>query len=474
DDFRNARAFAPGAPAVVICREGDDGLAEAVLSAGAQDCLPEAGLDARTVARTLRQAVIRAGAHARSLRERFEALPFGMLLATGRKVAMANPAAQALLGRSEAELASLSILDLFPEDARLVLQGALDSFPGEVPGSRFEAELERPGAAPSECLVLISGALLNDAPAVAIYLVARGDGDRRRPGSSQEQAEKMKALERMAGSMVHDFNNLLTAINGYGDHLLGMTGSEGPLASGLQAIRRAGEAAAGMTRSLAVFGHPAGTDASAVRVDDALREMGPLLKEILGSRIELRFRLKAGPAAVRLEPGQLEKIVLALAANARDAMPGGGILALETAKADIGPGDAFTHLAAKEGAHVSLTVEDSGMGMRSETLERLFEPFYTTKRGGRGTGLGLANVYGVVSRAGGGISVASVPGRGSRFRIHLAQDAAPPLADAPRLAPGWSRSGESADASGGGGETVLVVEDEPSLREMIAAILKRY
>ncbi|MEO6097799.1 MAG: response regulator [Fibrobacteria bacterium] len=501
DSFRAAAALLPGSPLVAIHPGDDPALAESAIAEGAQACLLKDGLDGGSLAQALRQAVLRSRAEARRFRALFDSAPIGILLAAGRRIIMANPAGLALLGRSAADLAQASVLDLFPEWARPLLEKALDASADEIPETRFTAELERPGASTVRCQVFATSAMLNDAPAVALYLASQESGESvgkggnggkggksftavgqpntllgtggaaRDPGTTEHmrQARKMEALGRLAGGVAHDFNNLLTAINGYSEHLLTLPGAEGAIASGLKAIRRAGDTAAAMTRSLMSFSRSDGMTARSVRVDAAIKEMEPVLQRLVGDVVEFRMRLDAGKAAVRMEPGQLEQLLLNLCVNARDAMPTGGTLTLTTSIADVPQGMVFSHLAAAPGEHIIISVQDTGTGMSPETLECLFEPFYTTKRGGRGTGLGLATVYGIVSQAGGGINVTSQAGEGSGFRVLLARDKTAvdePVPNAAASDPEWKTQANR--------KTVLVVEDEPSLREMILTILQRY
>ncbi|MDQ3000298.1 MAG: response regulator, partial [Fibrobacterota bacterium] len=405
----------------------------------------------------------------------------GIMLAAGRRVIMANPAALEIFGRPESALGHLSVLDLFPSASSALLEKALDAGPGEIPETRFVAELERPDGTSLRCRAYVTAAVLNDAPAVALYLASLQDkagtpaapatkveeeGSGPTQGGHHLQTRKMDALERMVGGIAHDFNNLLTTINGYSEHLLTMPCATGPMESGLKAIRRAGETAAAMTRSLMSFGRSEGGDGRPVGVDASLLEMAPMLKRLLGSRIELRVEPAAGTAAVLLEPEQLEQVILNLCVNASDAMPQGGVLTVSTSLAETEAGGSFTHMAPGEGTQVVITVEDNGTGMDAETLECIFEPYFTTKQGGRGTGLGLTTVYGIVGTAQGGIDVSSLPGKGSAFRIYLAMSTVEAEPESPAAEPVWKSRSNS--------ETVLVVEDDPSLREMIVTILERF
>jgi two-component system, cell cycle sensor histidine kinase and response regulator CckA len=459
EGFRRLMGMLPGVPVVVLSRGGDPGLAEQVISEGAQACLDKDGLDGGALAQALRQAVVRSRAEALRFKALFDTAPMGIMLAAGRRVIMANPAALEIL----------------------------DAGPGEIQETRFAAELQRPDGTTLRCQAYVTAAVVNDAPAVALYLASLEDkagtpiaasdaaegaeesadeGSRPSPVGHILQGRKMDALERLAGGIAHDFNNLLTAINGYSEHLLTMPGATGSMESGLKAIRRAGETAAAMTRSLMSFSRTGNDEARPVPVDASILEMAPMLRRLLGARVELRVEPGAGTAAVLLEPGQLEQVILNLCVNARDAMPQGGVLTLSTSREEPDPGEAFTHMAPGNGPHVIIKVGDTGTGMGRETLECLFEPFFTTKQGGRGTGLGLATVYGIVSAAHGGIDVSSGPGEGSVFRIFLAVSEVEAEKGIPASEPVWKSRANS--------ETVLVVEDEPSLREMIVTILERF
>ena len=489
ESFRRASALLPGTPLITLIQGQDPDLAEIAIAEGAQACLSKDGLDGGSLAQALRQAVLRHRAEARRYRALFDSAPIGILLAAGRRVAMANPAGLEIIGRSEADLSQSSVLDLFPEGVRPLLEKALDAAEGEIPQARFSVDLDRPNARSMRCRVFVTGAMLNNAPAVALYLAEQeapaaypfsGEAGEKEsvPAGHQRQSLKMDALGRLAGGIAHDFNNLLTTINGYSEHLLTLPGVEGALASGLKSIRRAGDAAAAMTRGLMSFSHAEGGQPRSVRVDAAIADMAPVLKRLVGDGTEFRIKLEAGDASARLDPGQLEQLVLNLCVNARDAMPDGGVLtlatSLEDAAADAGASHSpYSHLAPMQatGGHIVISVQDNGIGMGPETLECLFEPFYTTKRGGRGTGLGLAAVYGIVSQARGGISVTSAPGEGSRFQIHLIHEqveagSGGSVSPASSEEPGWKPQPNR--------ETILVVEDEPSLREMILAILERY
>jgi PAS domain S-box-containing protein len=274
------------------------------------------------------------------------------------------------------------------------------------------------------------------------------------------QAQKMEAVGRLAGGIAHDFNNLLTAILGYGD--LMMPKLHDPTLRGkMQEIRKAAERASALTRQLLAFSRKQVLVPEVVPVASLIGEMSKMLRRLIGEDIELVTPMLPAAAAVRADPGQLEQVLMNLAVNSRDAMPRGGKLTIEVAVVE--PDDAFCkdHPDVAPGPQVVISVTDTGVGMDAEVRKHIFEPFFTTKELGRGTGLGLATVYGIVKQSGGHIEVDTAPARGTTFRIFL------PAVEAPRPAPALSL-----DAVVGGSETVLLVEDEAALRSLAQEILR--
>jgi PAS domain S-box-containing protein len=490
DAYRRVRAMAPGVPIVALAPAGAEETPVALAAEGAAACLPRQSTTAEVLAWTLRQAVLRDRAEARRYKALFDSVPIGILLAAGRRVAMANPAALAALGCREDDLARLSVPDLFPPDLRPLVESALDAgLAGEPGETSFPAALRRLDGSTAPCRVFMKGAILNDAPALAFYLAFQGAPGpaAAAPDAVPRAQERMEALGRMAAGIAHDFNNLFAAINGYSEHLLSQPGVEGTMARGLKSIRRAGEAAASMTRGLLAIGPAGSGEARPRRVDAAVDETAPMLGSLLGPSVKLRVRPGAGPAAAMLESGLLERILSPLCARAAQAMPGGGSVTVSTATASSVDPSEFTHLApASPGPYVVVTVQDEGAGLEGPALERVFEPYAGARPGSgepRSAGLGLAAVFGQASLAGGGLSVRPGPDGGMEFRIWL------PRADVPAEprperedAPGAPEAG--ADPSGSGEPEVtsegpklpcvLVVEDEPSLREMLRAVLERY
>jgi hypothetical protein len=271
------------------------------------------------------------------------------------------------------------------------------------------------------------------------------------------QSQKMEAVGRLAGGIAHDFNNLLTAISGYSECLVerfrGVDGLVDELHD-LEQIRAAAARAANLTRQLLAFSRRQVLAPEVVDLDAVVGGIEPMLRRLIGEDIELVVTSEATHARVRADRGQLEQVVMNLALNARDAMPQGGVLTIETASAELDP-----ELGIDGGPSVVVSVSDTGCGMDTATLAQAFEPFFTTK--GQGTGLGLSTVYGIVAQSDGDVRVESEPGRGSTFRIYLPRVDAHVKADNRPLPP----------RSGGGPETILLVEDERIVRQLARRIL---
>jgi PAS domain S-box-containing protein len=268
---------------------------------------------------------------------------------------------------------------------------------------------------------------------------------------SQEQlrqSQKMEAMGRLAGGVAHDFNNLLTVINAYADMALANAGSDLRLQDYLRDIRGAGERAAGLTAQLLAFSRKQVLESRALDLNDIVSGMERLLRRVIGEDVELVVRLDPDLRQVRVDKGQMEQVLLNLVVNARDAMPDGGKLVIETQGS---------------GARALLCVCDTGVGMPPEVKERIFEPFFTTKPQGEGTGLGLSSVYGIITQSGGSISVESLVGAGTSFRVSL------PVTDQRAAAPEEPRRSEH-DTNGRG--TILVVEDEQPVRRLVKRVLE--
>ena len=264
------------------------------------------------------------------------------------------------------------------------------------------------------------------------------------------QAQKMETVGRLAGGVAHDFNNLLTVINGYAEFALSDIPDGDPLREMVQEIYDAGQRASGLTRQLLAFSRRQVVQPVALDLNVVAEQMHKMLQRLIGEDVRLAFDLDPGLWRIRADAGQLEQVIMNLAVNARDAMPEGGTLVVTTRNLDEAVGE------------IMLAVADTGCGMDEATQQRLFDPFFPTKRPGQGTGLGLATVYGIVSQAGGRIEVSSAPGRGTTFRLYF-----------PRLDGDAGRGAADVRPTGivRGTERVLIVEDEESLRRIAQRIL---
>ncbi len=278
-----------------------------------------------------------------------------------------------------------------------------------------------------------------------------------------EQAQKMEALGRLSGSIAHDFNNLLTAIKGYAEFVADGLPDRDALRDDVVEIVAAADRATALTRQLLAFSRSAVLDRRAVAPGEVVRGMAKLLQRLIGPQIELAVEIGDDPGFVRIDPGQLEQVIMNLCVNARDAMPDGGRLTLQTRVIDFEDGVRFGNLALAAGRYALFSVSDTGIGMSAEVRERIFEAFFTTKEAGRGTGLGLATVHGIVEQAGGGVFVYSEPGRGSTFKVYL-----PWLADADEPRTGASRAGAALT----GTETVVLVDDDDAVRHLAERALR--
>jgi two-component system, cell cycle sensor histidine kinase and response regulator CckA len=288
--------------------------------------------------------------------------------------------------------------------------------------------------------------------------------ERRKLESDLQQAHKMDAIGRLAGGVAHDFNNLLLVISAYAELMLDSLGETDPLRRNVAEIMGASRRAADLTRQLLAFGRKQMQSLQILDLNTVIGEITGMLPRLIGEDIELVFAPAKNLGKVKADPTQIEQIVMNLAANARDAMPGGGRLSIETARVRVEESYVQRHAIVPPGDYVLLTVTDSGQGIAPEHLAHIFEPFYTTKEAGKGTGLGLATVYGIVKQNGGFVWVYSEPGLGTTFKVYLPQvqglSCEDPIA---MLAEGSAR----------GCETLLLVEDEASVRLASSQFLTR-
>ncbi len=289
--------------------------------------------------------------------------------------------------------------------------------------------------------------------------------ERRTLEDQYQQAQKMEALGRLASGVAHDFNNLLTVILGYCELLLADVGPDDPRQADIGEIQRAGTLAAGLTRQLLTFSRKEIIEPTRLDLNEVVTELRAMLGRLIRVDVEVALNLRSEPAIVNADRGQVEQIVLNLAVNARDAMPKGGALTIETADVEIDDHYAKTHLDLKPGPYVVLTVSDTGTGITPQVRARLFEPFFTTKEPGKGTGLGLPTVHGIVVRSGGSVHVHSEVGRGTSVRVYFPRaNPAAMIVDPPAPVAREPRAGKA---------TVLVVEDADGVRALGRRMLER-
>jgi two-component system cell cycle sensor histidine kinase/response regulator CckA len=291
--------------------------------------------------------------------------------------------------------------------------------------------------------------------------------DEQEKASLQEQlrqSQKMEAIGQLAGGIAHDFNNLLTVIQGYAQISLLDLQELDPLRTNIEEIRKAGKQAADLTRQLLAFSRKQILEIQVLDVNQVFQRLDKMLRRIIGEDVELTSFLSESLGKTKADPGQMEQVIINLAVNARDAMPNGGKLTIETANVELGEGYAREHVTVEPGRYVMFSVSDNGVGMTPEVRERVFEPFFTTKEKGKGTGLGLSTVYGIVKQSGGNIWVYSERGQGATFKIYL------PRVDEPLTELKERVTGEVPR----GHETILIVEDEDVVRKLSVRVLRKH
>lgn len=290
--------------------------------------------------------------------------------------------------------------------------------------------------------------------------IARDVSERRTFEEGLRQSQKMEALGRLAGGVAHDFNNLLTAILGYSDMLLGRVAPD--LRKDVSEVKQAGERAAQLTRQLLAFSRRQVIRPRVLDLNEVARAIEGMLRRLIPETIHMELALGAGEMWAKADSGQIDQVILNLAVNARDAMPMGGLLRIATSLAEVGPEFVGRHPGSAIESYVVLSVSDTGVGISKETLAHLFEPFFTTKDVGKGTGLGLATVYGITKQSGGFLTVASEPGKGTTFRIYL-----PCVQDRPQ-----AQTDSQVVAIFSGSERILLVEDDAAVRGFVAQGLR--
>jgi two-component system, cell cycle sensor histidine kinase and response regulator CckA len=414
---------------------------------------------ARTPAAKSDEALRRSEAQYRSL---VEHSPDAIFVNHAERVILVNPACVRLFGAARAEeLLGKSPFELFHPDDHEQIRGRI----------RRLRERGEPAPAVEERIVRLDGGVVevevSAAPfpfgeVPAIHVILRDVTQRKQMEAKFLQAQKLESIGRLAGGMAHDFNNLMTIIGGTAELAAADLPAGSALAGELAVIRDAVARGSDLTRHLLAFSRRQVLRPEIADLNRVLADLEPMLRRLIGADVELVVRLAPDLGAVRVDSGQMGQVLMNLAVNARDAMPQGGRLVVETANVELDEDYAEARPGVEPGPHVLLAVSDTGVGMDAATSAQVFEPFFTTKAPGVGTGLGLSTVYGIVRQSGGHIGVYSEPGHGTVFRIFLPRAAGTAVAA--------RRPAISARAAAGS-ETILVVEDEEALRALVARAL---
>jgi PAS domain S-box-containing protein len=388
----------------------------------------------------------------------------------GGRISSWNRGAERLLGYTPDEILGQSLRRLFPEGQE---QNADQELSIAASAGQYESEGIRITKGGVVRRVNVTTTAMRDAHGELIGYARilrdvteklRAQEELRRSEEQLRQSQKMEAVGQLAGGVAHDFNNMLTAIRGYADLLLvdGVRSADDRDAIG--EIRKAADRAAALTRQLLAYSRKQMLQPRAVNPNDIVREMEGMLRRLLVGDVELVTRFDDSVGQITVDPAQLEQVILNLVLNARDAMPSGGRIMIETSLAEFDAAFCEQNPGAHPGRHVVLMVRDNGRGIPEQIRQHIFEPFFTTKERGAGTGLGLSTVYGIVKQSGGYVAVESAAGSGATFRIAFPQTGQQTSPDATAAAPEPARSS---------GETVLVVDDEDGVRRMLTLLLER-
>jgi two-component system cell cycle sensor histidine kinase/response regulator CckA len=431
-----------------------------------------AGVLAAVLARALRESRRRLRAAHQELQGFVEAIPDVIyVLDRDGRLARWNRRLEVATGLSARDLAGRPLVELLAEDGRAAMREALAR--GAADG-RFEVETRLRGADGTPVPYQWTGAALTDERGQVSGLtgVGRDVTERslteealRHRESELRRLQRIEAVGRLAGGVAHDFNNLLTVIIGRCQLLLFRHRPDDPVRADLDLIESTAQRAANLTRQLLAFSRKQTLAVQVLNLNGVVAGVTAMLRPIIGENVELAVALEPRIGSVTADPGQLEQVIVNLAVNARDAMPSGGRLHIETRDVELDLAFTRVHPDAGCGPHVLLEVSDTGVGMDEETRQRVFEPFFTTKEADQGTGLGLSTVYGIVKQHGGYVAVESAPGRGATFRIYLPRTEA-----APARAPRHETDGSAAP---GGEDTILLVEDKDEVRRLVRELLGR-
>jgi len=463
-----ARARAPHAPFILLTGSLDEETAVEYMKAGAADYILKGRLT--RLGPAVRGALERERMK-RQLREREEyfrslieqAMDIIAVLDADGAVRYASPSVLPLLGYGAEELVGQHIFDLVhPDDVGPALRMFAEGVATGQGGRLLELQVRHKDGT-YRSLEAIGRYLLDDPVVRGVVINARDVTERRSLERQLLQAQKMEAVGRLAGGIAHDFNNVLTAIFGYADLLTEEFPAGSPARQDLEEIRKAATRASALTRQLLAFSRQQVLAPMVLSVNDLVDDVDKMLRRLVGEDVELRLNLARDAGNVRADSGQLQQVIMNLVVNARDAMPTGGKLVIETADAELTEQYAEMHQAVIPGRYVMLAVSDTGVGMDAQTKARIFEPFFTTKEKGKGTGLGLSTVYGIVKQSGGYVWVYSELGHGTTIKLYLPRVDAPAEPQAPPR--------ETATLTGT--ETILLAEDDDILRPLTKGLLAK-
>ena len=380
------------------------------------------------------------------------------------RIVLANARTEEMFGYPRAEMLGSPIELLLPESSRgkhADDRAAYFAHP-RVRNMGIGLELAGRRKDGSEFPVEVSLSYIRTEDGVFAIAFVSDISQRKRLEEQLMHAQKMEAVGRLAGGVAHDFNNMLTVISGYNQMILDQLSALDPLRGYAEEVLKASDRAAALTNQLLAFSRRQIVQPRVFDVNTVLLHTEKMLRRLIGEDVELSLHLSPGAGNIKADPGHLEQAIFNLATNARDAMPKGGRITIETSSATLDDTYAKTHMGVHPGEYVMIAVSDTGHGMDVETRRRIFEPFFTTKEKGKGTGLGLATVYGIVKQAGGDIWVYSELGKGTTFKLYF-----------PKVAEPASDLHGDRVAAPQGAETILVVEDEQGVRELTTKMLKR-
>ena len=383
-------------------------------------------------------------------------------LDTQQRVCDCNGRVQEMLGLSPDELLGQPLEHWIDPDDQAAVSAALSQVLHGRGSHHHEYSLRHHSGKRVDVDVRCS-LLQEDSPEPQIVCLIEDISERRLLHAQLRQMQKMEALGRLAGAVAHDFNNLLTVISGYGHMALDSLPVQHPIRQDLEQILAAGERAGSLTRQLLLFSRRHEVDMVVLDLNEVLREVESMLERLIGEDVRLEMRLDPQLHQVKADARLIEQVLINLAVNARDAMPSGGELRIETTNVTLSPESASPYPRMRPGDYAMFAVNDTGTGMTPEVLEHLFEPFFTTKEPGKGTGLGLSSVYAIIEQMHGDIQVYTALGQGSRFMIYL------PAASDTQSAP----KREAAPQTPRGSETILIIEDQREVRDLVGRILTR-